>query len=204
MTFVKQFKKSVANRFYNNEEEPEENELENSLIKVIDNRIYFYCEITDQSALELHEQLYKMQDCLAKTFLRGTGCTVDLYLNCAGGDVVDALSLADEIKYSQIPVKCIVQGQCVSAATLMCICAKYRVIKKNSFMMIHDISSVAKGKFSELADNVENAKMLREKIKKIYLTHTKIPAKKLNDLLKSDKMLDANQCVKLGLVDQID
>lgn len=186
------------------EGEEEDIDSGNSLIKVIDNRIYFYSEITDQSALDLQEKLYKMQDCLAKTFLRGCGCTIDLYLNSVGGDVVAALALADEINTSPIPIKCIVQGQCISAATLICVSAKYRAIKKNSFMMIHDISSMVRGKFSEISDNVENAKMLREKIRKIYLAHTKIPAKKLTDLLKSDIMLDANQCVKLGLVDKIE
>ena len=42
-----------------------------------------------------------------------------------------------------------------------------------------------------------------ERIKQIYREHTKIPTKKLNEVLKHDLWWDAETCLKYGLVDEI-
>jgi ATP-dependent protease ClpP protease subunit len=40
-------------------------------------------------------------------------------------------------------------------------------------------------------------------IKAIYKAHTKVPMKKLDEILKHDLWFDANKCLQLGLVDEI-
>jgi ATP-dependent protease ClpP protease subunit len=59
------------------------------------------------------------------------------------------------------------------------------------------------GKFQAMKDDMENSKMLMEKIKNIYKEHTKIPKNKLNEILSRDIWWDAEQCLKYGLVDEI-
>ena len=50
---------------------------------------------------------------------------------------------------------------------------------------------------------MKNCDLLMEKIKKIYSEHTKIPKRKLNQILKRDLWFDAEACLKYGLVDEI-
>ena len=70
-------------------------------------------------------------------------------------------------------------------------------------MLIHQISSGMWGKYEELKDDMENAESLMEAIREIYVNHTKIPKKTLNQLLKRDLWFDADTCLKYGLVDEI-
>jgi ATP-dependent protease ClpP protease subunit len=50
---------------------------------------------------------------------------------------------------------------------------------------------------------MENNKHLMETIKAIYKEYTKVPMKKLNEILKHDLWFDSNKCLLLGLVDEI-
>ena len=59
------------------------------------------------------------------------------------------------------------------------------------------------GKLDDFMDEVENQKMMYEKIRNIYLEHTKMKADQLDELLKHELWLDAKKCKEMGLIDQI-
>ncbi len=40
-------------------------------------------------------------------------------------------------------------------------------------------------------------------IKNIYRDYTRVPTKKLDEILKHDLMWDANTCLKYGMIDEI-
>ena len=84
--------------------------------------------------------------------------------------------------------------------SVMC---NYRVIYPNSYMLIHQLSSMAWGKMDELEDEICNLKELMKRIKKIYKVKTNIDKNKLDEILKHDLWWDANKCLKVGLVDKI-
>ena len=56
---------------------------------------------------------------------------------------------------------------------------------------------------STLGDDMENSKLLMEKIKNIYKEHARIPDDVLEDILKRDIWWDAETCLNYGLVDEI-
>ena len=70
-------------------------------------------------------------------------------------------------------------------------------------MLIHQLSSMAYGKYTELEDDMINNTHLMETIKAIYKEYTKVPMRKLNEILKHDLWFDADTCQELGLVDFI-
>ena len=59
------------------------------------------------------------------------------------------------------------------------------------------------GKYEEFKDEMENLDMLMDRIKQIYQKHTTIPKTPLANILKRDIWLDAQKCIKWGLVDEI-
>ena len=85
----------------------------------------------------------------------------------------------------------------------MSVVAEKRYIHKNSFMFIHQLSSGMWGNYEALKDSMENCDILMETIRNIYVKHTKIPKKQLNDILKRDLWFDAETCLKYGLIDEI-
>jgi ATP-dependent protease ClpP protease subunit len=70
-------------------------------------------------------------------------------------------------------------------------------------MLIHQLSSENWGTYREIKDEVKNLDVLMNTIKNIYLTHTKMTESYLNDILNRDIYLDAEECLKNGLVDFI-
>ena len=170
-----------------------------------DNHIYFYTEVNKSSILELNKtlKLVGSENLHTANVLEIPTPDIKLHINSPGGSLFDGLAAVDYVRRSKVPVHSIVEGMAASAATLISVMAHKRSINKHSYMLIHQLSAGAIGKFEELMDDMENNKALMEAIKKIYLERTKIPAKMLKEILKKDLYFDANQCLKYGLVDDI-
>lgn len=175
-------------------------------LSVGSNQIFFYDDVTRQSIYTLNRQL----DSTAKSIqLLGIHYNltilppIDMFINSEGGEVFSAFSAVDRIKSSKVPVHTYVEGFCASAATLLSVCAHKRYIRKNGFMLIHQVRSGMWGTFAEFEDEMENLELIMKYIKQIYLTNTKIPESDLNEILKHDTYLNAEECVKYGLVDEI-
>jgi ATP-dependent protease ClpP protease subunit len=121
----------------------------------------------------------------------------------SGGEIVSSLSAMDTILKCRAPINTIVDGNCASAATFLSIVGKRRYIKRNSFMMIHQLSAGALGKYNEVKDDIRNIEQLMRIMKDIYSKYTKVPTRKLNEVLKHDLWWKADVCLKYGLVDEI-
>jgi ATP-dependent Clp protease protease subunit len=170
------------------------------------NQIFFYDDVTRQSIYTLNRQL----DATAKSIqLLGINYSIpvlppiQLFINSEGGEVFSAFSAVDRIKSSVVPVHSYVEGFCASAATLLSVCAHKRYIRQNGFMLIHQVRSGMWGTFAEFEDEIENLELIMKYIKQIYLANTQIVESDLTEILKHDTYLNAEECVKYGLVDEI-
>jgi len=170
-----------------------------------DGHIYFYTEVNKGSILDLNQAIRTSEADMLHTaqILQIPTPEIKLHINSPGGSLFDGLAAVDYVRKSKAPVHSIIEGMAASAATLISVMAHKRSINKHSYMLIHQLSSGAIGKFEELMDDMENNKALMKAIKQIYLERTKIPENLLKDILKKDIYFDAKQCLKYGLVDQI-
>ena len=173
-------------------------------IRVIENNVYFYGDVTESNALDLNATLRAVDMKLksAATVL-DVKPVIRLHINSYGGSLFAGLATVDTIRSLNSEVHSIIDGAAASAATIIsCSCNK-RSIGKYSKMLIHQLSSGMYGKYNELEDDMENNKHLMETIKAIYKEYTKVPMKKLNEILKHDLWFDSKTCLTLGLVDEI-
>jgi len=173
------------------EDEPQLN------IEVLDNEIYFYEEISDETILKLNIELRK----LAKT----KPAEILLFINSGGGDVFAGFSAMDHIRSSKVPVTTIADGLCCSAATLLLLGGHKRLVKEHSHVLIHQISSDSSAwvKFEDLKDEIKNLEMLMGKMVDVYRQQTELPEKKLLRMMKHDMYLSSEQCVKFGIASGI-
>ena len=195
----------LGDRYWGITPQMDEEGDENNKVVAMDNRLYFYSEVTRPDCLTLNKALQTTGNNLAN-FARNYGVDappIRLHINSYGGSVFAGLSSVDYIKDSTVPVHSIVEGCAASAATLMSVVAERRFIKSNAYMLIHQLSAGMWGKFEEMKDEMENCEALMESIKKIYVAHAKIPKAKLDEILKRDLWLDAKTCLEYGLVDEI-
>ena len=173
-------------------------------IKVIDNHIYFYSNVSTKSILELTQLIKKLtKDLLVLNVQYNTDVEICLHINSGGGDVFAILSCIHLIENNKININTIVEGQACSAATILSMIGKTRQITENSYMLIHNISSGFWGKMHEFEDEIKNLKLLTKDIRKMYTKYTSIKIKQLDQLLKKDLLLHAKICLSYGLVDEI-
>jgi ATP-dependent protease ClpP protease subunit len=175
-------------------------------IEVDENKIYFFCNVGEREVLELVKTIRHLDIEMQYLSLRLSipPVPIELHIHSGGGDIFAGLAATDAIMKCKTPIHTYVEGSVASAATLMSIAGDKRYISKNAFMLIHQLSSfMVHGKFEEFKDEMKNQESLMESIKNIYLKRTNMTKKKMEELLRHDLWLNAQECIKLGLVDEI-
>ena len=196
----------LANQFEAAQGDEESNGSDdNNIVSAQENNIYFYSEVSRPKVLSLNKSLVRVSNSVKNrsSVLQCTDVPINLHICSYGGSVFSGFAAVDYIDGCKVPVHSYIDGCAASAATLMSVVAEKRYIHKNSFMLIHQLSSGMWGNYEALKDSMENCDILMETIRNIYVKHTKIPKKQLNDILKRDLWFDAETCLKYGLVDEI-
>jgi ATP-dependent Clp endopeptidase proteolytic subunit ClpP len=176
-------------------------------IEIEENRIYFYCPVGDQEALELN-RLIKRLDVDMQYLSMRLGCgevPIHLHIHSPGGCIFAGLSIVDTMRRCKTPIYTYIEGSAASAATFIAVCGTkgHRYIGKNSFMLVHQPQIEWYGKLDEFHDEIKNQKEIYDKILKIYLDNTKFEKEELEKLLQHELWLNADTCLEKGLIDQI-
>ena len=174
-------------------------------ISVQDNKIYFYSGVNRNSCSELNKKISELE---AKAITLSNSLTIKpppikLFINSGGGTIVSGIASMDTILRSKVPVWTYVDGFSASAATFMTVVGHKRFMSRNSYMLVHQLSTAFWGTYSNFEDEKQNLDLMMKNIKNIYKEYTKIPMKKLNEILKHDLMWDAKTCLEYGMIDEI-
>jgi|TARA_R110000851_G_scaffold230898_10_gene383761 ATP-dependent protease ClpP protease subunit len=79
---------------------------------------------------------------------------IKIYINSEGGNMDTALQFTRVLQESQAYIIASVEGCCMSAATIILLCANSYEISSNSMFMFHNYSGGVVGKGGEMYDNV--------------------------------------------------
>ena len=174
-------------------------------ISVQDNKIYFYSGVNRNACCELNKKMSELEaKALTLSYnLDMEAPPVKLFINSGGGNIVSGIASMDTILRSKVPVHTYVDGFSASAATFLTVVGTKRYMSRNSYMLVHQLSTQFWGTYSNFEDEKQNLDLMMKNIKNIYKEYTKIPMKKLNEILKHDLMWDANTCLEYGMIDEI-
>lgn len=173
------------------------------------NHVYYYATVDSDRVLAAIKQIRELDtslrvEYLSRNMLKGTSQTpIWLHIQSGGGSVFAGFAFADQLTAIQTPVYSIVEGYTASAATLISVACTKRFILPNAFMLIHQFSTFMLGKYEEFKDEMKLQDMAMVKFVEHYAKHTKMKRKEIKTLLQHDSWFDAEQCVKLGLADEI-
>ncbi len=191
-----------------NSKNPRLNEDHNShsTIKINNNNVYFYGPVTSDSCKELSDILLLL-DTNSKMFGINFGVKpppINLHIQSEGGSLLNSFYIVDLINKLDTSIYTYVDGYVASAGSLISVVGKKRFMTKNSFIMIHQLSSsLGEGKYNYLDDNMDNLNKFMTNIRNIYLEKTKITINNLNDILDHDLWMNSEECLELGLIDEI-
>lgn len=166
--------------------------------------VKYYGDISTQNCLFLSETLKKMdQQSKILEIKIGYRVPIKLHFQSHGGELLPSFYVCDLIKKLDTPVHIYIDGYVASAASLISVCGDKRFMTKNSCILIHQLKSQLSGKFNEMEDEIKNLNFFMNNLKQIYLNNSKLSPDKLDKLLSTDIWISADECLKLGLVDQI-
>ena len=130
---------------------------------------------------------------------------IQILLSTYGGTAYDGISLYDAIKNSKTEVDITCFGKIMSMGIVLLLASKTRRAYRNTTFMIHEGSSGAIGKISEMEDSVDEAKRLNDIYFDIIESEAKIPKAKLDEIRKARKdwYFTAEEALKYGLITEI-
>lgn len=188
----------------------EPDESSQHTVSVAGDHIWFYGGIDERSAIMLNRALHEMSMKLAPTAFSsmqevGSPSPIFLHINSMGGEVFSSFAIADTVERisSITPIITVIEGCAASGATFISMAGAKRLMRKNSYMLIHEISDCVWGKYTDLKDSMTSNDTIMKAIKDWYSSKSKIPAKELDKILSRDIWWNSKQCLKYGLIDQI-
>lgn len=185
-------------------------DVDGGLIRSLDNHIWFYDEISPDSAIETNILLQKIAMKNLKTasndlYEEFNVAPIYFHINSPGGSVLDSLAVFDNLEFisEKVKVITIAEGDISSAATFLLIVGCERWMRRNAHLMIHQIRAGSWGKQNELQDMIKNVEKIGGLVENLYQKYTKIPKDVMKELLEKDLYLDAETCLEYGFIDKI-
>ena len=186
-----------------------EPEPEFEFVKVQGSDIYFHCDVSEESVLELNLKVKKLATELRHKHLDlgldHVKPEIRIFIRSEGGDMHSGLSAMDCLtSQKSVKIRTIADGVCASAATFILLGGRTRYMTPNSYVLIHQLNMDGQwGKFEDFKDQMGNLEKFMKRFSKIYLEETNVPESKLRRILKRDVYMDSRRCLKWGVVDEL-
>ncbi len=126
------------------------------------------------------------------------GDEVAVNIHSRGGDVFEGFLIYDALIASGKKVKTVVDGLAASIASVIFMAGGEREIAENGEIMIHNPTTFAEGDKEDMEKVAERLQAFEEKAIKVYQTGTNLSDKDLDDLMKEETWMNAEEAVEKG------
>jgi ATP-dependent Clp protease, protease subunit len=166
-------------------------------INLVTNTVNFSGEFT----LETVEALMIRMDFL---MLHNPEMDINLRISSYGGEAYALFSLIDYIHSLPVKVNGFAFGAAMSSGAwlLTCLTGK-RYMGKNATLLIHEGATAMDGKTSDMISTATQMQWIRDTMLTMLVKHTKKTKKFWTDGLTKELYLDAETCLKYGMIDAI-
>ncbi|WP_336250825.1 ATP-dependent Clp protease proteolytic subunit [Stomatohabitans albus] len=130
---------------------------------------------------------------------------INLYINSPGGSVTSALGIFDTMNFIKPKVSTICMGQAASAAAVLLAAGEpgKRFILPHARVLIHQPSGGAQGQSSDIEIAAREVERIRDALDTILANATGKTKAEINADTERDYILNAQEAVAYGLVDEI-
>ena len=130
---------------------------------------------------------------------------ITILINSGGGDVMECLGIIDYIRtHTEIKFNIVCRGIAMSAAALLLASGTgVRAASKHSKIMVHQLSTFAAGKLSDVKSNAKFADQLEDECNTLMGEFTKKPKEWWTSNQQSDLFLSSKEALELGIIDKI-
>ncbi|MEL7338856.1 MAG: ATP-dependent Clp protease proteolytic subunit [Bacteroidota bacterium] len=176
-------------------------------VSLIGDQLHFYAPIEERSVLMLNRNLTAAAQRAMQVTSRFHSIDdyppIQLNIHSFGGSIFAGFAGVTAIRNCPVPIHTHIEGAVASAGTFLSLAGDHRSIGKDSYILIHQISSGFWGTYEQWKDERLNMDKFMEHITNFYIENTEISEELLDDLLKRDLWLNAEEALALGFVDEI-
>ena len=134
---------------------------------------------------------------------------IPIIIDSYGGQVYSLMSMISDIKHSRVPVATIVQGKAMSCGAILFSFGAdgMRYMDPDATVMIHDVSSMERGKVEEVKASAEETERLNKKIYHMMAENCGQHKDYFLDIVHekghADWFLEADECKKHNLANHL-
>lgn len=138
----------------------------------------------------------------------GSGKPIEIIISTVGGEIYSGFNLVDQIEKAKSPVTIHIMSMAASMGFLIAMAGKNNPNVKTvchpfSVELLHSGSQYMSGSAHAVKDTFDFSQHYEEKIKDYILTHTKIDENLYDKIERKEYWMDADEMVRLGIVDEI-
>jgi ATP-dependent protease ClpP protease subunit len=131
---------------------------------------------------------YEMQ------YLQDNCKKINVRINSVGGSVLDGYSIISAMLNSKVPCDTYIDGLAASISGVIAMCGKKVKMADYGTMMLHNPSGVSDSGILAL---------VKDTLTTVLSNRTKCSVDEMNTMMDAETWLNANQCLGMGLVDEI-
>lgn len=153
-------------------------------------------------------ELWARQDAVERQKTgRKKPCPIEIVFYSPGGEVISGMALFDHIRrISKMGhhITTVCSGYAASMAGILLQAGDTRVMGKESYILIHEVSFGAGGKIGEVEDEVAFVKKIQSRVLHIFAERSSLTVRQLDNRWKrKDWWLDSDEALELKIVDEV-
>lgn len=141
-------------------------------------------------------------------------CDIEFIINSPGGEVIAGMAMYDYLMYLRTQghkITTVAIGYAASMAGILLQAGDVRVMGREAYVLIHEVSFGAGGKIGEVEDEVAFVRKIQDRVLHIFSKRslaaqpkTGLTVKQFeNKWKRRDWWLDSDEALKIGVVDEI-
>ena len=174
-----------------------EAEDEPPLVRQIEDRVYFYCDVDVRSVFELHLRLDK-----ACRWAEARGVDhVTLFVHSDGGCATPGWARWTPSAARACPWT-VADGLTASAATFLLLAGHRRFALPHASVLVHQVSTELDGSLHQLARDVRHTEALMAMIERVYARSSTLEAAEITAMVREETIMLLPELVAFGFVGQ--
>lgn len=164
--------------------------------------IYIAGEINDESYVDFSKQLYALES----DDVYEDGAVIYVELISDGGSLSSAMAFWDRIKSSRLRVLITATGCANSAAMLILAAGDIRRMTRNAWVLVHEDTGgegIGDLRIFEVERELRHLRQLEDQWNQLLADVSNITAYEWEQLNQRSAYLDASECLRLGLIEDI-
>ena len=134
-------------------------------------------------------------------------CPMTIFFNSPGGEVVSGMNLFDfigDLRRAGHVVTTYTRGYAASMAGILMQAGDKRIMGREAYMLIHEVSFSAAGSMGDVEDTVEWVKKVQTRVLDIFSARSTMTREDIESHWKrKDWWLSSDECLAAGFVDEV-